>query len=69
MLQPSKTTRISRRLSLVVLALAGLIGGAASPWADDAIAQAVRFRTVLSDTAHPPAPYGRLLFAGVPPLA
>lgn len=69
MSQPSKTIRISRRMPFIVLALATLIGGAVSPWADDAITHAVRFRTALSDFAHPPASPVQLLIAGVPPLA
>jgi hypothetical protein len=69
MSQPSKTTRTPRRAPLIVLALAALTGGAVSPWGDDAITHAVRFRTALSDFAHPPASPVQLLIAGVPPLA
>lgn len=69
MSQPSNTIRIRGRMPLLVVVLVALIGGAVSPWADDVISHAVRFRTALSDSAQPPASPRPLLFAGVPPLA
>ena len=69
MSQRSKTVPTRRRMPLFILALAGLIGSAVSPWADDAVDHAVRFRTAMFDFVHPPVAPTQILFAGMPPLA